>query len=592
VNAQTADPSAPAARSYSPYEQVRIQRALDRVGGVVDPEPDGKRIESIEVVALDVFEQEDPHPHFLNWFHVTTQQSIIEREVLFRVGSPFEQRRSDETERNLRSLFLFSVVIALPVRGSSTDSVRYVVVTKDLWSLRMGWDGRFNKGVLDYLSVQPTERNLFGTGRQAFGTLIFGRRTYTLGLGYVEPRLAGSRTRIVVRANAVVNCQSGDIEGSSGAFEYSKPLYSTSTAWSYSTSVSWSNSRNPLEVSGSQEGSICSSSSNEEVAVGLRSEKVALLPNQYLFDSQVFSQAFTRSWGYRFKANISFGLEAQRYAYGAVSLASIRAAPSEVPGELTPGEVRSVENYYRRLIPRSDTRISPFFQLTSFTTNFHRDINSETLGLQEDVDFRLGHIASLRLYPALKATGSTRDLLGVQATTSYATAVGTGYFKARVSHNVELSTHDQTDASLTLAVRLTSPRFALGRFVYDARLTDHYHNFRNTNLWLGGTNRLRGYQNIAAVGSHFVVSNLEFRSRPVEILGAQFAGVLFHDMGDAFDRFSDADLAHGLGAGIRFLAPQLDRDVFRIDVGLPVPLDSASGEVTVIATFGQAFGLP
>jgi outer membrane protein assembly factor BamA len=588
--AAVASQGAAEGRRYSPLELERIRRALVRVGGVIDTQPEGKRIESIEVVALPVFEPEDPGPKFLNWFHATTRDDVIEREVLFRVGGSFEQRRSDEIERNLRSLLLFSVVLALPVRGTSEDRVRYVVVTKDLWSLRVGWDGRINKGVIDYLSMQPTERNLLGTGRQLFGTLAFGRRTYTVGGGFYEPRLAGSRTRILVRADAVVNCEKGEVEGSSGAFQYSRPLYSTRTRWSYGTSIAWANSRNPLPLAGNLEGAICSAPSSDEIEVTLRSGKVAILPNRYFYDSQSFAQSFTRSYGTAYKTNLSFGMEALRAASREDDLSNVRAAASEQP--LSAAEYATLVNFYRGLISVSDTRIGPYFQLQSFTTNFHRDINSETLALQEDVDFRLGHIATLKLYPALRALGSTRDLLGVEASLSYARSVDTGYLKVAATHEVELSTPEQTDASLSLAFRFTSPRLALGRFVYDARLTDHYLNYRNTRLGLGGTNRLRGYANTAAVGSHLLVGNLEFRSRPVEILSAQLAAVLFHDVGDAFSDFGQLELRQGVGGGIRFLAPQLDRDVFRIDVGVPVPFNAPQGEITVIATFGQAFELP
>ena len=580
-------------RVYSPYETERIRRALVRVGGTVDPEPEGKRIESIELVTLAVFEPEDAVPQFLNWFHVTTRAYVIEREVLFRVGAPYTRRQSDEVERNLRQLYLFSVVLALPLRGSTEHSVRYVILTKDLWSLRAGWDGRINKGVLEYLSVQPTERNLFGTGRQLFGALTFGRRTYSVGAGFVEPRLAGSRTRISLRADAVVSCQDGEIEGSSGNFQYSRPLYSTTTPWSYGTSVSWSNGRSPLVVVGNLVGAICSARSADEFPVTFENGKTALLPNQLIYDSQSFSQSFTRSYGYRYKTNLSFGMEASRVAYAAVSLANVRAGPSEIPGELTPVEhFRAVGAYLRR-IPTSDMRLSPFFQLQAFKgTDFHRDINSETLGLQEDFDFRLGHVASLRLYPALQALGSTRDLLGIDTSISYATSVHTGYLKLSASHDVQLSRPDQTDASLAFGFRFTSPHLLLGRFVYDARLIDHYRNFRNTNLVLGSTSRLRGYQTNATVGAHYVVSNLEFRTRPVQIFSAQLAGVLFHDMGDTFNRFGEVDLLHAVGGGLRFLVPQLDTSVFRIDIGTPVPFDAPRGELTIIATFGQAFGLP
>lgn len=590
--AQTQSASSVAAgRRYSPLEEERIRRALIRVHGVQDVNPQGKRIESIEVVALPVFEPEDPVPQFLNWFHVTTQDYVIEREVLLRVGARYDQRLSDETERNLRALLLFSIVVALPVQGQSPDSIRYVVVTKDIWSLRLGWDGRINQGVVDYLSLQPTERNLFGTGRQLFGTLVFGRRTYSVGGGFYEPRLAGSRTRILLEGSTVVNCETGRIEGSSGSFSYSRPLYSTQAKWSYSTVVEWTDGQAPLSVAGNLRGAICSARTQDEFVVGLRdSGRRAVLPNQYFYDSQEFTQTFTRSFGYRFKTNLSFGLEAQRLAYGRASMANVRAAPSEVPGELTESDYRIVVDYYNRLVPVSDRRISPFFQISSFTTDFYRDINMETLGLQEDIS--MGHVSALRIYPALEALGSSRNMLGLDAITSYARPIGSGFAKVSASNSVELSSVAQTDAQLTLALRFTSPRLGFGRLVYDARFVDHYRNYRNTNLALGGTTRLRGYQTTAAAGSHYVASNVEFRSRPLEIFSTQLAGVLFYDVGDAFDTFGQLELMHGVGAGIRFLAPQLDRDVFRIDVAMPVPLDAPRGEVSVIATFKQAFAIP
>ena len=590
AQAEESKQASAATRRYSALETERIRRALVRTGGVVEPHPEGKRVESIEIVALDVFEPEDAIPEFLNWFHVTTRHYVIEREVLLRVGTPYDQSLSDETERNLRSSLLFSVVVALPLRGKYENTVRYLVITKDLWSLRVGWDGRVNKGAIDTLSLQPTERNLFGTGRQLFGTLIFTPRTYTVGLGFVEPRLADSRIRLVASAQAVLSCDESEVEGSSGSFQYSLPLYSRQARWGYSTSVGWSNGRGPLFGTGITGKSICSVKTSDMWDTTLRGKPVQL-PNEYLYDSQSFAQTFTRSFGYSYKTNLSFGLEANRAAYAATGVSRIRAA-ANAEADLTPEERNLLENYYLSRIPTSGRRISPFFQIQSFTNDFHRDINAETLSLQEDVDFRLGHVASLRLYPALEALGSSRNLLGVQATASYATDVDTGYLKGSATHTVELSHADQTDALLSLALRFNSPRFTLGRFIYDVRLVDHYLNYRNTSQVLGGTDRLRGYRAAAVAGANAFVANLEFRTRPVQIISVQLAAALFHDVGDAFDKWSNIRLRQGVGAGIRFLAPQLDRDVFRIDFGIPVPADSPDGETTVIATFGQAFGVP
>jgi hypothetical protein len=89
-----------------------------------------------------------------------------------------------------------------------------------------------------------------------------------------------------------------------------------------------------------------------------------------------------------------------------------------------------------------------------------------------------------------------------------------------------------------------------------------------------------------------VVANLELRSRPAALFETvQVAGVLFYDTGDAFDRWRDLRLRHAVGVGARVLLPQLDRTVFRADLGFPIA--SPSGEdlapASFVVTFGQAF---
>jgi outer membrane protein assembly factor BamA len=103
---------------------------------------------------------------------------------------------------------------------------------------------------------------------------------------------------------------------------------------------------------------------------------------------------------------------------------------------------------------------------------------------------------------------------------------------------------------------------------------------------------LRGYEEAAFFGPDVVVSNLELRSRPLQILSVQLAGVVFWDAGDAFDGFDRFELKHGVGFGLRFLAPQIDRAVFRIDAGFPVDPSVPGAATTVIAQFDQAFPVP
>ena len=87
-------------------------------------------------------------------------------------------------------------------------------------------------------------------------------------------------------------------------------------------------------------------------------------------------------------------------------------------------------------------------------------------------------------------------------------------------------------------------------------------------------------------------SNFEFRSRPIEILSVEIGAALFYDVGDAFSDWDDLTLHHGVGGGLRFVFPQVQREVFRVDVGFPVGPHDPRGEATVVAQFYQAFTMP
>jgi outer membrane translocation and assembly module TamA len=95
-----------------------------------------------------------------------------------------------------------------------------------------------------------------------------------------------------------------------------------------------------------------------------------------------------------------------------------------------------------------------------------------------------------------------------------------------------------------------------------------------------------------------VVANAEIRSKPIEILHVQLGAVAFYDVGDAFHSFSAMNLRQGAGGGIRLAFPQIQRSVFRIDVGVPLDPHDPDAETTilasfqVVAAFEQAFGVP
>ena len=87
--------------------------------------------------------------------------------------------------------------------------------------------------------------------------------------------------------------------------------------------------------------------------------------------------------------------------------------------------------------------------------------------------------------------------------------------------------------------------------------------------------------------------------RSVEILSCQVAGALFYDLGDAFNGYDHLHPYDAVGVGLRALFPQLDRTVFRVDVGFPLarplPTDTTGIPISPVAftfAFTQAFGVP
>jgi hypothetical protein len=235
-----------------------------------------------------------------------------------------------------------------------------------------------------------------------------------------------------------------------------------------------------------------------------------------------------------------------------------------------------------------------------------RIIDFDTLALQED--YRLGHDVVLRVYPVLRALGSTRDLLGTYAGAAYGVPLGDGVARMLVEGTVEAMPDTVSDAFLNTELGVATPRIlGLGRLVLDLTFLDRFRNYLKTQSYLGSDSRLRGYPTQEFNGWNEIVGNLEFRSRPVELLSLQFGATAFYDVGDVFNNFDAIRPKQSVGLGLRVLFPQITRSVLRVDVavpfmGLEVPdgaknfmgtsLPGGVQNPQVYVTFGQALSLP
>jgi hypothetical protein len=309
---------------------------------------------------------------------------------------------------------------------------------------------------------------------------------------------------------------------------------------------------------------------------------------RYEADTQGGAFSVTRSWGSLHKHDLTFGFSASRRVFRSFDLSVF----SHVDRVAFMGSV----------MPVSDTQIGPYVDFHDYSSRFVDVLDFETLALTEN--FRRGHDIVLHFAPITRALRSSRDFVSVMAAAAYTVPLGDGLVRGIAQLNAEISTSSNPppeqgrfpDASVEGGLRIVSPRFGVGRLVFDAHVLDRMRDYLNARSTLGGDSRIRGYPSGAFVGKDFVAANIEYRSRPFEIFSVDFAAAAFFDTGDAADDFSKIRLKHSVGFGTRIEFPQLERVVMRIDWGFPLTqgpnLPTSPWPGDVVVTFGQAFNMP
>jgi len=545
----------------SAYEASKIKHALDEVAGTIDATPEGKILEGVDIVRLEVIEKEDPAPRFLNVFHSTTRDIALRREVLLRVGERYRQYRVDETVRSLRQFQQLSLVLAVPLRGKTPDRVRILLITKDVWSIRMQFDLKLGPGGLDVLRIEPTERNIAGTLDSALTRFELFPKTLTFGAGYIIPRVNHRRLYLIAEGNVVVNRDSGAAEGSYGRVGASSPQVSADQPVLWGVGTTWDNTYTRRYVN-AQLATFDAKSTPEDDRI----------PDVFHTRAITTSAALVRSFGVAKKLDVTLGAELNVRQYIGLD-----------PNLYDP---TVVAEYRARRLPTSDDRAAPYVQVRAYESRFLRIHDFDVLALQED--YRIGYDAWVRAYPVTRAVGSTRSFFGMQVAAQYVQPIQSGFARVTTEAVTELQIEDVPQLAVAGNVSFVSPTFFLGRVVIDALGIARPRNYLNQRNFLGGEGRLRGYPSAGFFGENLVSYNAELRSRPIEILSCQIGGALFLDVGDAFDG-SNFQPKSSMGFGIRTLFPQLDRQVFRADVAFPLVRGGGENPVGFYVAFQQAF---
>ncbi len=560
---------------YSPLEQDVIAKALAAHHGVLDPAPEGKVIESVEYERIDVFDETDPVPDELNVFHTRTREGILARELLLNQGDRWEQALVDETARNIRALPQISMALAVPMEGSAPGKVKLLVISRDVWSLRLQWDASVVGHRLGYLLLQPTELNLAGVAHEPQLNIEYQPLSWTLGAGYAIPRFGDSHVGASVGAGVVMpngnapgRTGSGP-EGAYGSFDVGVPLWSSLAGWSW-------------DVAGSVQDYVYRRYVNGDLKMFpamLADGTTEYVPFQYRSRASSLGASVTRSLGWAAKNDITFGFQAtsQRYA---------------VEGNVA--SAAAIADFVGTAVPIGEDRVYPYARWRSYRTDFFRTTDVESLDVQED--FRLGHDVYVEVDPIFRALGSTRSLISVSGGASYTLLVGDGLIRGTVEGAIETQTDGNvTDEWIDAKVGIVSPRTRFGRLVFGGRVIHRPHDYLQRIDFLGGDGRLRGYPTSAVFGQELVATNLEWRTPALDLLGMAVGGALFYDAGDAFTSASQMQILHSIGAGLRLLLPFFDEVAYRLDFAVPLNTAALPGNAPrfdVIFGVEQAFAFP
>ncbi|AKV01016.1 Outer membrane protein assembly factor YaeT precursor [Labilithrix luteola] len=576
---------------YSPYEKETIRRALKGTGLEVDPSPEGKVIERIDTTRIEVLEDRDPGPELLkpipilspvgkyvtrgmlNALHYTSRDYVIRREMLLKEGDEYVQVLVDETARNMRTNMPLqvSVVIIVPLKGTEPDKVRLLIITKDIWSLRLSFDLSVTPGGLERLLIVPQETNLLGRHHTLQTSFTYQPESYTLGAGYKIPRFGTSWIGASAGGSIYINRRTFTPEGSGASFSIGQPLYSTRTEWAWNTGASFLNYEYRRYV-------------NAHVGLfdSLTTQGFDAIPTEYRSRTYSASASVTRSFGWAIKNNFALAFNAGNSSYD--------------PGDLSQYNPRAAADFVQRFVPQGETRVYPSISWATYSTSFLRTLDVNTLALQED--FRLGHDVGASFYPVFKGLGSTRNILGASAHAGYTLPIGDGLVGANVTWFSEWNEGNVTDASVGASFGAVSPRIGIGRVVMNTSFLNRYQNYLRARTLTGGDDRLRGYPSNFFYGKDSIFYNLEFRSTSISVVSCQLGGVAFYDVGDAADGFSNLHAKQSLGVGIRALFPQVNRAVFRADLAFPIergpfPQTGVLTRVDPVGfyfSFNQAFG--
>ncbi len=464
-----------------------------------------------------------------NFLHIDTKEEVIRREMLVKEGDLADPALLEESERNLRAQpYIREVhVTTEPAPGGEVD---VVVRTQDTWTTQprasISVGGGSNRS-----SLGIVETNLLGYGKRF-------RLLYRSGIDrdsslfeYTDPRILGTRWLAIGTYQ-----DTSDGRVAEGSVQY--PFYALGTPWGGGAALSSRREENRVF-----------SHFGDEIARFRRKQETFVARAGHLIsdDPSVIWRA---------------GLSYQRR-----------------------------EASFRHLTRTTDPTLLPFDRRESAPGLWiHREevnyVRESHLNLFDRIeDLNLGNVFDAEIGYSSRGLDALRDEPIFTISDRQGFDMGPGrkaflYFYGSGRHR---------DGDLRNAVaELEGIVYWRLPFVFDNTLVVHakgdwaHHLDRDTQLILGTSNGLRGFDVRQFVGEKRFVFNVEDRMFFVNDLFhlVSLGAVTFFDAGYVWARHQGVQLdrmASSAGVGLRFDAPRSSSEaLFRIDVAVPIT-DGGSG---------------
>ncbi|HEY5921708.1 MAG TPA: hypothetical protein VIV11_08555 [Kofleriaceae bacterium] len=584
--------------TFSSLEKLSIRRSLAELALEIEPAPWDKVIGTIRVINEDVFAEAN-WLRFFNIFHITTREATIRGELTIAEGQVWNEELIAESARRLKDPLYTGVVALLPTKSAEEGKVDLLVVTRDIWSLRLNTQYQVQQGSLTNLSISLSENNFLGRRKTIALGFLVDQGAITTGPLFIDKNFLGQHMDFRFRIDRIFTRKSLDVigeqppgsgmlveqptgdpgglqddrkfraEGSQATVALTKTLWSLASKWGGGGSFTYRNAINrSYRGTGLRAVDDPATPDND------------FLPRQYRMRSWSVRGSVTRQWGDEYKHQIE----------GGHSVTS--QTPSLVSNFTSDPALRAF--FVETVFPRDELISSPFIEYSIFRASFRTIRNVDTFDLAEDL--RLGPNLTAGLQQSLAFLGSdvyfTRPSLVVGWTFPW---TRDGFVRLAAGGQIRIQAGQPTstiDNTATGSVRVATPTFGYFRVVTQAHFETRWNDTQNAFYTLGSESGLRGYDLGQFIGNRRVVGQIEARSVPVPFWVLRLGAVAFYEVGGVAVSFNEMELHHDVGVGFRMLIPQTARDLFRFDIAKPLDGEHRCpipGNICFIAGFDSYF---